>query len=77
MACPECARLVAERKRLEDVLETALQALQAGIGTLSRPDYARMKVIVHQAQLDSEVARLRIVQHERSHTETGAAAGSL
>jgi hypothetical protein len=66
---------MAECRRLEDVLETALQALEAGIGTLSRHDYARMKVIVHQAQLDSEVAGLRIVQHERSHTETGASSG--
>lgn len=75
MACEECARLVEECRQVEMLVASTLRDLRSMIGTVSGQEYARLKAAVDHARFDSETARLRLTQHQRSHTRTSVATG--
>jgi hypothetical protein len=75
MSCLDCTRLIAECKRVEGVRATALRNLQTRIATSPKHAYTKLKAKVFQAELELDVARLKLAQHERSHNEIAVGAG--
>jgi len=68
MACPECARLLAES---EDLNRAHIAAFDAMIEATTGPaaDFINFKVAANKAFVNAERARLELEQHKRVHVK--------
>jgi hypothetical protein len=69
VACIECARLIAEYKRLHEAYVIAFGATIAA-SSLSSAEFIRAKVASDDARFDTEVARLELERHRQAHSNT-------
>lgn len=79
MKCAECARLEADRARLERAVVIALERLDANFSNTDLRQYLRLRTIVHEAKLELSLTELELKGHGKRHPEPGtrvSAAGS-
>jgi hypothetical protein len=63
MDCPECARLVAEHRRMKQIYATAVELLFATGYHISDAAHKSLKNSVEDARVHAHMARLEIDRH--------------
>jgi hypothetical protein len=66
MDCPECDRLTAEYRRLEQEYASAVNLLNAPIASEVR-EYIKLRAAADEARIDAEIARLELEKHKGVH----------
>jgi hypothetical protein len=67
MPCSECARLLTEFVRQADGLYDAVETLATRIEFAGVAEYFVLKIAMDEARIDSELARLELMQHKMKH----------
>jgi hypothetical protein len=61
--CPECARLMAEHKRLKRIYATAVDHLFTTGYQVADVEYKELKNSIEEARVQSEIARRELDKH--------------
>ncbi len=67
MNCPECARLDAERARLESAATVASARLDDQLSTANVRQYLRLRTAAHEAKLELSMAEIELTRHLQKH----------
>lgn len=65
--CPECARLTAQRKELEQIYLAALGNLTAAAGA-RKAEYVTLRSEVDEAETGLNLVGAEILEHQSRHT---------
>jgi len=77
MECAKCSRLTTEYEQLERAYCAAIEALANRRPTAPKVEYKALRSSCDRARADSEVARLRLLEHLASHSRTMVAGRSF
>ena len=68
MVCPECARLLADYRRLDQAYGVAFDAMLAA-SKVPASDFIKVRIVADEARIESELAWLDLEHHQRIHYE--------
>lgn len=67
MKCAECARLDAERERVEQAAAVACALLDNQFNTANVRQYMRLRTATHHAKLELSLVEMELKRHQRRH----------
>jgi len=68
MKCPECSRLAADYRRLNQAYTVAFDAMLAA-SKVPASDFIKVRIAADDARIDSELARVELEQHKQIHAK--------